>query len=100
MAVVFLVDDERRRKVPIPRLFRERIVLENLRDEDIVSRYRLSRGGIERLVVLIGEEIAPTCRRSHAIDPVTQVCKKCEETFDLRNYSYKIVFIFNQQSRI
>ncbi|XP_052260994.1 putative nuclease HARBI1 [Dreissena polymorpha] len=61
------------RKVPIPRLFRERIVLENLRDEDIVSRYRLSRGGIERLVVLIGEEIAPTCRRSHAIDPVTQI---------------------------
>jgi hypothetical protein len=75
MAVFFLVDDDRRRKIPIPRLFRERIVLENIRDEDIVSRYRLSRDGIERLLVLIGDDIAPTCQRSHAIDPVTQVCK-------------------------
>ncbi|KAH3793676.1 hypothetical protein DPMN_147194 [Dreissena polymorpha] len=47
----------------MPRLFRERIVLENLRDENIASIYRLSKGGIERLLVLIGEDIAPTRRR-------------------------------------
>ncbi|KAH3772628.1 hypothetical protein DPMN_173969 [Dreissena polymorpha] len=58
MAVVFLIDDDRRRYILMPRLFRERIVLENTRDENIVSRYRLSRGGAERVLVLIDHPLA------------------------------------------
>ncbi|KAH3847937.1 hypothetical protein DPMN_090273 [Dreissena polymorpha] len=57
-------------KLPMPRLFRERIVLENLRDENIASIYRLSKGGIERLLVVIGEDISPTCRRAHTFHSV------------------------------
>ncbi|KAH3712778.1 hypothetical protein DPMN_072535 [Dreissena polymorpha] len=57
-------------QLPMPRLLRERIVFENLRDENIASIYRLSKGGIERLLVLIGEDIAPTCRRAHPFHSV------------------------------
>ncbi|KAH3833572.1 hypothetical protein DPMN_106883 [Dreissena polymorpha] len=70
MAVVFVIHDDRRRKITNAKAFRERNVLENLRDENIASIYRLSKDGIERLLVLIGEAIAPTCRRAHPLHSV------------------------------
>ncbi|KAH3706316.1 hypothetical protein DPMN_035833 [Dreissena polymorpha] len=70
MAVVFVIQDGRRRTITNAKAFKGEIVLENLRDENIASIYRLSKGGIERLLVLIGEDIAPTCRRAHPFHSV------------------------------
>ena len=50
-----------------PRIFCPRLILENMRDSDIRSMFRLQRGAILHLYELIEDKIAPTTQRSHAV---------------------------------
>ena len=76
-AYVLLLNNREGRRRPIPRLFRERTILNSLRDEDVVSRYRLDRPAILELLGLIGNRLVMS-NRGRAITPETQVfCKFC-----------------------
>ncbi|KAM4795512.1 putative nuclease HARBI1 [Rhinophrynus dorsalis] len=55
------------RRTPRPRVFRERTGLEVFTEEEIIQRYRLSRGAIMDLYELIKADIDPLTQRSHAI---------------------------------
>jgi len=56
------------------RLFKERVVLTGLRDQDILGRYELDRGSIEMLIQPLGEDLTRHTKRSSAIPASTQVC--------------------------
>jgi hypothetical protein len=72
MAAVLLFDTQRRR--PLPRIFRERTdVLDNLRDREVVERYRLSREAIFDLHNLIKDDISSSSNRSFPVPPLTKV---------------------------
>jgi hypothetical protein len=71
MAVAFAMQEDKKiRKRPIQRLFRERLVLENVRDEDIVSRYRLSREAVLKFKFLF-----PHHGMLHACDEIV-ICEQ------------------------
>ncbi|XP_060597470.1 putative nuclease HARBI1 [Ruditapes philippinarum] len=72
MAAVLLFDTQRRR--PLPRIFRERTdVLDNLRDREVVERYRLSREAIFDLHNLIKDDISSSSNRSFPVPPLTKL---------------------------
>ncbi|XP_040211663.1 putative nuclease HARBI1 [Rana temporaria] len=50
-----------------PQVFRERCLLESLRDTEVRTRYRLSRGAIYYLYGLIEHKLQPTTARSQAV---------------------------------
>ena len=69
--MAFAFDQVRQQR--LPRLFRERQTMENLRDYDLRD-YRLPREMISTLVDGYTESIfANKTHRSHAISPVTEV---------------------------
>ncbi|XP_030045768.1 putative nuclease HARBI1 [Microcaecilia unicolor] len=57
----------RPRRIPRPRLFRPRLVLENMSDRKIVDDYHLSRTAIYELYQEIRHDIDPNTARSHAV---------------------------------
>nr|AWH61098.1 hypothetical protein maker-10K01-snap-gene-0.22 [Pyxicephalus adspersus] len=56
-----------------PRVFLERGRLENLRDQDVKRRFRLSRQVILHLYSLLEEKIAPKTKRSQAVPGMTRL---------------------------
>ena len=74
MAALDILRDARRgRKRPIPRLFKPRIELDHIREEELLSRYRLNHESIVELLELVADDLTRTCNRSFAITPITQV---------------------------
>ncbi|XP_030048052.1 putative nuclease HARBI1 [Microcaecilia unicolor] len=57
----------RPRRLPRPRVFRQRLVLEHMSDRKIVDDYRLTRTAIHQLYHEIRDDIDPTTHRSHAV---------------------------------
>ncbi|XP_030062899.1 putative nuclease HARBI1 [Microcaecilia unicolor] len=57
----------RPRRLPRPRVFRQRLVLEHMSDRKIVDDYRLTRTAIYQLYHEIRDDIDPTTHRSHAV---------------------------------
>ena len=70
MALALLCLDENVRR---PRLFRERIGIDSLRDWEILSRYRLDRPSIEKLTDILREDLKKSTIRSQSITPEIQV---------------------------
>ena len=56
-----------------PRIFRVRADLEHLREEEIISRYRLNRAAIHNLVNLLRGDLERETNRSNSIPVLTQV---------------------------
>ncbi|WAR17873.1 HARB1-like protein [Mya arenaria] len=71
MAAIGILNLHKRRNA-FDRIYRERLTLNNLRDTDIESRYRLDRESIVYLMRLIGGDIRKS-GRGRSIDPETQV---------------------------
>ena len=71
MALALLCLDENVRR---PRLFRERIGIDSLRDWEILSRtYRLDRPSIEGLTDILREDLKKSTFRSQSITPEIQI---------------------------
>ncbi|XP_060759492.1 putative nuclease HARBI1 [Neoarius graeffei] len=63
------------RAVKRKRVFRDRTnPLEVYNDDEIISRFRLTREAILRLTDELGEVLGPTTERSHSIPALLQVC--------------------------
>ncbi|XP_060601628.1 putative nuclease HARBI1 [Ruditapes philippinarum] len=71
MATVEAARQVRQRRAA--RLFRTRASLDHLRDSEILSRYRLTREGIYRLVDILRGNLEKVTKRSHSIPVLTQV---------------------------
>jgi hypothetical protein len=54
-------------------MFKERVGLDELRDSEIVSRYRLDRTSIAELVSILDESLTKCTKRSFSISAETQV---------------------------
>jgi hypothetical protein len=52
-------------------MFKERVELDELRDSEIVSRYRLDRTSIAELVSTLDESLAKCTKRSFSISAET-----------------------------
>lgn len=89
MAAIHIFDVHHRpeRARPIPRFFGERLVLDDLRETDIIARYRLDRGAIQYLVDLLSPDLMKFTNRGKPIEPITQVffslCAVCFNVFAL-----------------
>ncbi|XP_052271372.1 uncharacterized protein LOC127872081 [Dreissena polymorpha] len=70
MAAIEALDVARPRE---RRLFRQRKGFSDLRDAEILSRYRLDRQSIYRLVDLLRDDLQKPTRRSKSIPVLTQV---------------------------
>ena len=70
MAAIVAANIENRRAV---RIFRDRASLADMRDADILTRYRLDRDGINYLVDLLRYDLEKGTRRSKSIPVLTQV---------------------------
>ncbi|XP_068135955.1 putative nuclease HARBI1 [Hyperolius riggenbachi] len=56
-----------------PRIFRERTGMEGLTDEEVMERFRLTKGTIIDLYELIRADIDPLTQRSHAIPGIVKL---------------------------
>lgn len=63
----------RRRRQRSARLFRERVGFGDLRDEEVLTRYRLSRQAILALEETLRGSLSKETNRSHSIPVLTQV---------------------------
>ncbi|XP_030071493.1 putative nuclease HARBI1 [Microcaecilia unicolor] len=61
------------RRLPRPRVFRTRLVLDQISDRKIIDDYRLSRTAIYELYQEIREDIDPTTARSHAVPGIVKL---------------------------
>ena len=55
------------------RVFRERATLNHLRDAEVLTRYRLSREGINWLADILKDDLGKATNRSNSIPVLTQV---------------------------
>ncbi|XP_052217669.1 putative nuclease HARBI1 isoform X1 [Dreissena polymorpha] len=68
---LFDVNEQNRRR---QRVFRERVnILDELRDEEIIARYRLSREAITYLNETLRVDLEPKTKRSNSLSSLTQV---------------------------
>lgn len=69
MAAVVAINRNRR-----PRVFQKRVDLGEMIDSEVISRYRISREGIQTLVEVLTPRLERHTRRTSAIPVLTQVC--------------------------
>ena len=63
-----------RRRERLPRVYKKRIIpIDELRDSEIVERYRLTREAIIYVHNLIKYDISAFTERNHALDSMTKV---------------------------
>jgi len=76
MASLHVIQKHNRRIIRRQRKFNERLILNQLEEEELLSAYRLKRHMIREIVVGYAETVlANKTERSHAICNETQVCR-------------------------